>query len=85
MENETTQPAPGPAETLSEKLQDRNWLIGVRKDQEELVVEMRRWSAVILIEIPETWEGIPVRILRQSQRKPDHDPTVEQVKGGEAK
>ena len=33
-------------------------------------MEMRRWSAVILLEIPETWEGIPVRILRQSQGKP---------------
>ncbi len=68
MENENRQPAPGPAETLSEKFRGRSWLIGVREEQEELVVEMRRWSAVILMEIPETWEGIPVRILRQSQR-----------------
>ena len=85
MENETRQPAPGPAETLSEKLRGRSWLIGVRQEQGELVVEMRRWSAVILMEIPEAWEGMPVRILRQGQRKPGHDPTVGQVKGGEAK
>ena len=81
MESETRQPGPEPAETLSEKFRGRSWLIGVRKDQEELVVEMRRWSAVILIEIPETWEGVPVRILRQSQGKSDHAPRAEQGAG----
>ena len=72
MENETRQPAQGPAETLSEKLRGRSWLIGVNEKQGELVVETRRWSAVILMEIPETWEGMPVRILRQSHGKPAH-------------
>ena len=61
-----------PAETLREKFRGRSWLIDVREEQGELVVEMKRWSAVILLEIPETWEGMPVRILRQSQGKPGH-------------
>ena len=62
-------PRTAPAETLREKFRGRSWLIDVRKEQGELVVEMKRWSAVILLEIPETWEGMPVRILRQSQGK----------------
>ena len=70
MECETRQPAQGPAVTLSEKFRGRSWLIGVREEQGELVVATRRWSAVILMEIPEIWEGMPVRILRQSQGKP---------------
>ena len=59
-----------PAETLREKFRGRSWLIDVREAQGELVMEMKRWSAVILLETPETWEGMPVRILRQSQGKP---------------
>ena len=61
-----------PAETLMEKFSGRSWLIDVREEQGELVMEMKRWSAVILREIPETWEEMPVRILRQSQGKPVH-------------
>ena len=77
MENETRQPAPAPAETLNERFRGRSWLIRVREEQGELTVEMRRWSATILMEIPETWEGMPVRIIRQSQGKPAHAPTGE--------
>ena len=72
MENENRRPAPGPDETLGRKFLGWSWLIGVNEKQGELVVETRRWSAVILMEIPETWEGMPVRILRQSQEKPAH-------------
>ena len=76
MPDETRQEAlwtpDSPAETLMEKFSGQSWLIDVREEQGELVMEMRRWSAVILREIPETWEGIPVRILRQSQGKPGH-------------
>ena len=76
MPDETRQEAlwtqDSPAETLREKSRGWSWLINVREEQGKLVMEMRRWSAVILLEIPETWEGTPVRILRQSQGKPGH-------------
>ena len=66
VESQNRQPGPPPSETLSEKFRGRSWLIGVREEKGELVVETRRWSAVILMEIPDTWEGMPVRILRKS-------------------
>ena len=76
MTEHNAQPSPRqpvePAELLRESLQDHSWFLDVRKKPGELVVEIRRWSAVILLQIPEEWNGIPVRVERQSQGKPGH-------------
>ena len=63
MTEHNAQPSPRqpvePAELLRESLQDHSWFLDVREKPGELVVEIRRWSAVILLQIPEKWNGTP--------------------------
>ena len=76
MTEHNAQPSPrqavGPAELLRESLHNQSWLLEVQEKEDEMVVEVSRWSAVILLQIPDTWDNRPVRVELRSRGKPGH-------------
>ena len=70
----------GPRETLEEALRGRTWLLEVRDEPGELVVQVSRWSPAILHEIPAWWDKIRVRVELRSPGKMGRTPRGERPK-----